>query len=121
MTDKLLYELDEAGIAVLTLNQPEARNPITDQDFIDRFCEVCEHMQHDPAVRVAILTGAGSAFSSGGNVKRMAEAGEDRRTNPIGTRGDSSRGCRSGWCGGPRPPRPSASRCRRRKRRCRRR
>ena len=51
------------------------------------FCDICEEMQHDQNVRVAILTGAGSAFSSGGNVKRMAEAGEERRTNPIGTRG----------------------------------
>ena len=47
MTDKILYELDEAGIAVLTLNQPEARNPLTDQDFIDRFCELCEQMQNE--------------------------------------------------------------------------
>jgi len=92
MTDKILYALDETGIATLTLNQPEARNPLTDQDFIDRFCDLCEQMQNDPSVRVAILTGAGSAFSSGGNVKRMAEAGEERRTNPIGTRGYYRRG-----------------------------
>jgi enoyl-CoA hydratase/carnithine racemase len=87
MSDKLLYEQDEHGIVLLTLNQPEARNPITDQDFIEAFCDACLRMQNDPTVRVAILTGAGSAFSSGGNVKRMAEAAEDRRTNPIGTRG----------------------------------
>ena len=67
MTDKILYEQDEHGIVLLTLNQPEARNPLTDQDLIDLFCELCERMQNDPTVRVAILTGAGSAFSSGGN------------------------------------------------------
>ena len=87
MTDKILYEQDENGIVLLTLNQPEARNPLTDQDLIDLFCDLCERMQNDPTVRVAILTGAGSDFSSGGNVKRMAEAGEARRTDPIGTRG----------------------------------
>jgi len=92
MTDKILYEQDEHGIVLLTLNQPEARNPLTDQDLIDLFCELCERMQNDPTVRVAILTGAGSAFSSGGNVKRMAEAGEARRSDPISTRGYYRRG-----------------------------
>jgi len=87
MTDKLLYEQDDNGIVLLTLNQPESRNPITDQDLIDALVAACERMQNDQTVRVAIVTGAGSAFSSGGNVKRMAEAGDERRANPIGTRG----------------------------------
>ena len=42
-------------------------------------------MNADRSVRVAILTGAGSAFSAGGNVKRMAEVNAERRAHPIGT------------------------------------
>src|SRR6476660_5615209 len=36
--------------------------------------------------RVAILTGAGTAFSSGGNVKKMLESGETRADLPAQTR-----------------------------------
>jgi enoyl-CoA hydratase/carnithine racemase len=86
MTDHVLYE-QEGDIVVLTLNRAEQRNPISDDGMVEAIVAVLERVNADPSVRVAILTGAGTAFSSGGNVKRMAEVAEQRRTNPLATRG----------------------------------
>lgn len=72
MTDKLLF--DQTGhVVTLTLNQPELRNPVTDLDFVDAFTARCAEIQADMSVRCVILTGAGKGFSSGGNIKHMAE------------------------------------------------
>ncbi|MFE5707571.1 crotonase/enoyl-CoA hydratase family protein [Rhodococcus koreensis] len=72
MSDPLLT--DRTGDTVVwTLNNPEARNPISEADTIDALEEAVTAVNRDPSVRVAILTGAGSAFSSGGNVKHMRD------------------------------------------------
>ena len=83
MSEDLLYTQD-GPIVTLTLNLPEQRNPISD-DIIDGLVAACDRMNGDRSVRVAILTANGSAFSAGGNVKRMAEVAADRRQNPIAT------------------------------------
>lgn len=72
MSDPL--RTDRTGDTVVwTLNNPEARNPISEADTIDALEEAVTAVNRDPSVRVAILTGAGSAFSSGGNVKHMRD------------------------------------------------
>ena len=72
MTDTLL--IDRRGdVVVWTLNNPEARNPISEGDTIDALEDAVAAANRDPSIRVAILTGAGSAFSSGGNVKHMRD------------------------------------------------
>jgi enoyl-CoA hydratase/carnithine racemase len=71
MDSPVLYSLDGDGIATITLNRPELRNPISDMDLIEALLDTLQAMEDDPAVRVAILTGAGSAFSAGGNLKAM--------------------------------------------------
>ena len=58
-------------IAVLTLNHPEQRNPISEIETVDAFIQTLSKVENDPSVRCLIITGAGSAFSSGGNVKHM--------------------------------------------------
>ena len=72
MTDKLLYEQDGA-IATMTLNMPDTRNALTDLDLCNAIVAAMDRVQHDQSVRCAILTGAGNAFSSGGNPKHMKE------------------------------------------------
>ena len=57
--------------AILVLNRPDIRNAITDQEIIDEIVDVCERVQQDDTFRVLIITGAGSSFSAGGNVKDM--------------------------------------------------
>ena len=62
-------------ITTWTINLPEARNPISGDAVIDRLVELVETANADYDTRVVILTGAGSAFSAGGNVKDMADRG----------------------------------------------
>lgn len=72
MTDKLLYEQD-GHIVTLTFNMPETRNVLTDADLCDAIVDAMQRINNDQSVRCAIVTGAGKAFSSGGNLKHMKE------------------------------------------------
>ena len=69
----------EGAIAIVTLNQPEKRNPISGLDMIDALEAAMRALDVDIGVRVVILTGAGSAFSSGGDLKAMATPGSSLR------------------------------------------
>ena len=85
-TDLLLTEQD-GGVLTVTLNLPEKRNPISDVAMVDALCGVFEEADRDMSVRVAILTGAGSAFSSGGDLKAMVpDSGGLRASLPAQTR-----------------------------------
>lgn len=70
--DILKFHVDN-HIATLTLNQPETRNSISEHEMIDAIIAACDELNKNPDIRVAILTGAGSAFCSGGNVKDMRD------------------------------------------------
>lgn len=58
-------------VAVLTLNRPDVRNALTDGAIIEEIEEACRIVREDEDCRVLIVTGAGPAFSAGGNVKDM--------------------------------------------------
>lgn len=68
MNDFLLYQQDGA-VVTLTLNKPEERNALTNQAQWDAVVAACRQVQDDHSVKAVILTGAGSAFCAGGNVK----------------------------------------------------
>jgi enoyl-CoA hydratase/carnithine racemase len=62
-----LYERDEHGIATITLNRPDRLNALTFevyQELIDTFAA----LRDESDVRVVVITGAGRAFCSGGDV-----------------------------------------------------
>jgi len=82
---KLLIDAQD-GVVTLTLNVPEQRNPISDPDMIDALVAALAGLNDDPSVRVAILTGAGPGFSSGGNVKAMAGAAGRAAATPYSNR-----------------------------------
>ncbi len=63
----------EEGIATLTLDRPDIRNAITDRRMVDEIEAACLAAHADPEISVLIVTGAGTAFSAGGNVKAMRE------------------------------------------------
>jgi enoyl-CoA hydratase/carnithine racemase len=86
MSDPVLYEASDEGIVTLTLNRPEARNPITDTDMIAALLAAIARADADTSVRVVILTGAGSAFSSGGRIQAMRPGGGLNDGVPVGTR-----------------------------------
>lgn len=60
-------------VATLTFDQPATRNAISDQDTIDEIVDVLASIPGRPEISVLVVTGAGEAFSSGGNVKKMRE------------------------------------------------
>lgn len=60
-------------IETWTLNLPDMRNPISDPAIVDALCEQVALVNADRDVRAVVLTGAGSAFSAGGNVKDMVD------------------------------------------------
>jgi len=59
------------GIAVVTINRPEALNALND-DVLAALEEAFFSLGRDPSVRVVILTGAGKAFVAGADIKAMA-------------------------------------------------
>src|SRR5215468_10547032 len=60
-------------VVTLTINRAESRNPLGEDGDGELFAEACGRINADREVRCAILTGAGTAFSAGGNVKAMRE------------------------------------------------
>ena len=67
----LLYEKRADGVAVLTFNRPERHNAISPQMMV-LLGEAWLDFRDDPAMRVAILTGAGrDAFCVGGDLGRL--------------------------------------------------
>ncbi|MFA7601550.1 MAG: crotonase/enoyl-CoA hydratase family protein [Novosphingobium sp.] len=86
MTDAVLYTAGDDGIVTLTLNRPEMRNPITDHEVIDALLAALARLEADPTARVAILTGAGKGFSSGGNIQEMRPGGNVNAGTPVRTR-----------------------------------
>jgi len=60
-------------VVTLTINRPESRNPLGEEGDGALFADACAAINADRTVRCAILTGSGTAFSAGGNVKAMRE------------------------------------------------
>lgn len=57
------------GVATFLLNRPEKKNAFTD-DMLRRWAECLMEAQNDDGVRAIIVTGAGDAFCSGGDLGR---------------------------------------------------
>lgn len=65
----------DGGIVTVRMNHPETRNALTTPEQIQEFVDLCADIRRDKSVRVMVLTGNGSAFCAGGNVKDMHERG----------------------------------------------
>ena len=73
MSDAVLFDARDDGIAVITLNRPEARNALG-PDIRAGLFAAWGRFERDAALRVAILTGSGDkAFCAGGDLKEMTE------------------------------------------------
>lgn len=70
MTQPLLQTIDTDGIATITLNRPEVHNAF-DAAQITALTETFAALGANPAVRLAVLQGAGPSFCSGGDVHWM--------------------------------------------------
>lgn len=68
----LLVEDTGDGVHLVTLNRPDALNALT-WDGIAELADALDSLACDPSCRAAVLTGAGRAFSAGGDVKAQAD------------------------------------------------
>ncbi len=71
MTANLKYTSDQ-GIGRIVLDRPERMNAFT-FEMIDAWVEALHECRLDDAIKVVIITGAGSAFCSGGDIVEMGE------------------------------------------------
>ncbi len=83
MSDYVTYEQD-GPVVTLTLNAPERRNAISTFADCDDVVAAVHRINRDRSVRAVILTGAGTAFCAGGDLKAM----RDRRGILEGSHAD---------------------------------
>jgi len=75
MSDKVLLAMED-GIAVLTLNRPQAFNSF-DLELLQALAAHTQSLAADPAVTGIVLTGTGKAFSTGGDLKYVHAYGDN--------------------------------------------
>lgn len=63
----------DGRVAVLTFNRDDVRNALTSTELVSDIPEALRWCNDNGDVSVLIMTGAGSAFSAGGNIKTMGE------------------------------------------------
>lgn len=70
----LTAEVDDHGVAVITMDRPERRNALTGA-MLEGLATALADVEFATDVRCVVLTGAGGAFCAGGDVKGFAEGG----------------------------------------------
>lgn len=70
--DFFTMEIDDEGIALLTMNDPDRLNAIGGHNHW-QLEDIWLTIARDERIKVIVLTGAGRAFSAGGDIKLMAE------------------------------------------------
>src|SRR3954453_18940068 len=76
-TNELLCVIRDR-VAIITLNRPEVRNALSDQ-LTPALRNMIKDCGENPDVHVLLITGAGSAFCAGGNVKGMGAHRDPKR------------------------------------------
>jgi len=76
MSDPVLLVDREPPLAILTLNRPEQRNALSSELRL-AIGAAFRELEADPEVRAVIVTGAGSAFCAGMDLKELGSGGED--------------------------------------------
>jgi len=73
----VLLREDRGQVALLTLNRPEARNCLS-EDMIAALHAAVAEIAGSDALRAIVITGAGSAFSSGHDLRELSAHRNDR-------------------------------------------
>ena len=89
----------ESGVATVTLNRPERKNPLTFESY-DELRDLFHDLKHARQVKAVVITGAGGNFCSGGDVHeiigpltKMDEAGLLKFTRMTADLVRAIRGC----------------------------
>ena len=75
MSDVVLYDCDDRGVATATLNRPEVRNAYNG-DLIEGLIAAAGRAAEDPAVRVLLIRGNGKHFAAGADLKWVRSVAE---------------------------------------------
>jgi enoyl-CoA hydratase len=68
----ILFEIDESGVALVTVNRPQKLNALS-REVVGELDDAFARIASDPAIRAAILTGAGEkAFVAGADINELA-------------------------------------------------
>ena len=73
----------EGRIAVLTFKRDDMRNALTGTALVDDICATLEWANAAMEISALIMTGAGAAFSAGGNIKTMRERAMNSTTEEM--------------------------------------
>ena len=69
--ESLLFDVDDKGIALVTVNRPEVRNAMNNNSWRE-LDEVTKYVEETPSIRALILTGAGEkAFVAGADIHAL--------------------------------------------------
>lgn len=85
MSQPVRFEVSDA-IATITIDVPDQRNAISDPEVLESLLDALVKADTQRGIRVAILTGNGPVFSSGGNLKQMGAKGGLNDPLPARTR-----------------------------------
>ena len=64
------WQCDEHGVATITLNRPDRKNPLTFDSYAE-LRDLFQSLRYADDVRAVIMTGSGGNFSSGGDVHEI--------------------------------------------------
>lgn len=93
MSEPFVLTEKNGRIAIVTFNRPATRNAIGEHSDCLELISALREADADPAISVLILTGAGSAFSAGGNIQGMRDRnGIGPLATPADTRANYRRG-----------------------------
>lgn len=67
---QVLLEHPAAGVALVRINRPEARNALS-MPLRRRLATLFQELEDDPAIRAVVLTGTAGSFAAGADVKSM--------------------------------------------------
>ncbi len=97
--EHFLMDISAAGVATMTLNRPERKNPLTFESYAE-LRDTFRAFVYDDAVRVVVIHGSGGNFCSGGDVHeiigpltQMDMKGVVRFTRMTGDLVKAMRGC----------------------------
>lgn len=70
--ESVLFELDDQGVALITLNRPDKLNACSG-DMLGRLAELYRRCDEDDAIRAVVVTGSGRAFCTGADMSDAAK------------------------------------------------
>jgi 2-(1,2-epoxy-1,2-dihydrophenyl)acetyl-CoA isomerase len=89
MSSDILTRIED-GVAVVTLNRPDRYNALT-REMLSELGQILSACAEDPEIGCVVLTGAGKAFCSGGDVRVQAQMAAGGATQSPEHRADQLR------------------------------